>query len=146
MRATRDLLRRRLPRMRKRAEWLGHLQQTPRQYHLPAMGQKSASKANRGGGAERLLDPAGHKSSEGALALLAPYDCLLRARELTMLKTATHHEANTRYLLRTVPGSGESLRLGLLSAVHDMERFPRVHDVVSSCRLGKCAKAAAGKR
>jgi transposase len=35
MRATRDLLRRRLHLARKRAELLAHVQQTNRQYHLP---------------------------------------------------------------------------------------------------------------
>src|SRR5262247_4860136 len=38
MRATRDLLRRRIHLMRKRAEWLGHIQQTNSQYNLPDIG------------------------------------------------------------------------------------------------------------
>jgi len=33
-----------------------------------------------------------------------------------------------------------------LYAIHDMARFPRVHDCASYCRLVKCAKASAGKR
>src|SRR5262245_20114652 len=50
MRATRDLLRRRLHLTRKRAELLAHIQNTNRQYHLPELGKKIAYKANRGGG------------------------------------------------------------------------------------------------
>jgi hypothetical protein len=42
MRATRDLLRRRLHRARKRAALLAHVQHTNRQYHLPALGNKIA--------------------------------------------------------------------------------------------------------
>jgi hypothetical protein len=38
------------------------------------------------------------------------------------------------------------LSLVLLYEMHDMQRCPRVQDVVSSCRLGKCAKASAGTR
>jgi hypothetical protein len=38
------------------------------------------------------------------------------------------------------------LRLVLLSAMHDITRFPRVQDCVSSCRLVNCAKESAGKR
>src|SRR5437773_5396389 len=38
MRATRDLLRRRRPRMRKRAELLTHVQQTNSEDHLPEIG------------------------------------------------------------------------------------------------------------
>ena len=30
--------------------------------------------------------------------------------------------------------------------MHDIERFPRVQDFVSYCRLVKCAKESAGKR
>src|SRR5262252_469236 len=30
--------------------------------------------------------------------------------------------------------------------MHDIARFPRVQDFVSSCRLVKCAKESAGKR
>jgi transposase len=42
MRATRDLLRRRIPLMRQRAELLAHIQNTNRQYNLPEIGKKIA--------------------------------------------------------------------------------------------------------
>jgi hypothetical protein len=80
------------------------------------------------------------------LALLGHYDDLLRDMELSILRTAKQHNAHTRYLLRTVPGIGEMLSLVLLYAIHDLARFPRVQDVVSYCRLGKCAQESAGKR
>ena len=86
------------------------------------------------------------KSIEVDLALIDHYDCLLRDMELTILKPAKQHDANTRYLLRTVPGIGEILSLVLLYEMHDIQRFPRVQDVVSYCRLVKCAKESAGKR
>ena len=34
----------------------------------------------------------------------------------------------------------------LLDAIHDITRFPRVPDVLSSCRLGTCTQASAGQR
>jgi transposase len=40
MRATRDLLRRRMPLMRKRAALLAHIQNTHSQYNLPEIGKK----------------------------------------------------------------------------------------------------------
>jgi transposase len=146
MRATRDLLRRRMHLMRKRAELLTHIQNTNSQYHLPEIGKKIAYKANRHGVAERFADPAVHKSIEVDLALIDHYDRLLRDMELTILKTAKPHDANTLYLLRTVPGIGEILSLVLLYEIHDIHRFPRVQDFVSYCRLVTCAKEAAGKR
>ena len=57
MRATRDLLRRRMHLADKRAELLAHVQNTNSQYNLPAIGQKIAYKANRDGVAERFADP-----------------------------------------------------------------------------------------
>jgi transposase len=146
MRATRDLLRRRMHLMRKRAELLTHIQNTNSQYNLPEIGKKIAYKANREGGAERFPDPAVQKSIEVDLALIGHYDHLLRDVELTILKTARQHHANTLYLLRTVPGIGEILSLVLLYEIHDIDRCPRVQDFVSYCRLVKCRKESAGKR
>jgi transposase len=146
MRATRDLLRRRMHLMRKRAELLTHIQNTNSQYNLPEIGKKIAYKANRDGVAERFPDPAVQKSIEVDLALIDHYDRLLRDMELSILKTAKQHDANTLYLLRTVPGIGEILSLVLLYEMHDIQRFPRVQDFVSYCRLVKCAKESGGKR
>src|SRR5437867_7797715 len=146
MRATRDLLRRRMHLMRKRAELLTHVQQTNSQYNLPEIGKKIAYKANRTGVAERLADPAVQKSIEVGLALIDYDDQLLRDLELAIVTTAKQHDANTLYLLQTVPGIGKILSLVLLYEMHDIARFPRVQDFVSYCRLVKCAKESAGKR
>ena len=146
MRATRDLLRRRGHLVRKRAELLTHVQQTNRQYNLPELGKDIAYKTNRPGVAERFADPAVQKSVEVDLALIDYYDQLLRDLELTIVQTAKQHDANTLYLLQTVPGIGKILSLVLLYEIHDIARFPRVQDFVSYCRLVKCAKESAGKR
>ena len=146
MRATRDLLRRRMYLTRKRAELLAHIQNTNSQYNLPEIGKKLAYKANRDGVAERFPDPAVQKSMEVDLALLG-YDApLLNDLELHIVKAAKQHDANTLYLLQTVPGIGKILSLVLLYEIHDIQRFPSVQDFVSSCRLVKCAKESAGKR
>jgi transposase len=146
MRATRDLLRRRMYLTRKRAELLAHIQNTNSQYNLPEIGKKLAYKANRDGVAERFPDPAVQKSMEVDLALLGYYDPLLRDLELHIVKAAKQHDPNTLYLLQTVPGIGKILSLVLLYEIHDIQRFPSVQDFVSYCRLVKCAKESAGKR
>ncbi len=146
MRATRDLLRRRMHLARKRGELLAHVQNTNSQYNLPAIGKKIAYKANRAGVAERFADPAVQKSIEVDLALITYYDELLRDVELSIVKTAKHHDAHTLYLLQTVPGIGKILSLVLLYEIHDIARFPRVQDFASYCRLIKCARESAGKR
>ena len=146
MRATRDLLRRRMYLTRKRAELLAHIQNTNSQYNLPEIGKKLAYKANRDGVAERFPDPAVQKSMEVDLALLGYYDPLLSDLELHIVKAAKQHDPNTLYLLQTVPGIGKILSLVLLYEIHDIQRFPSVQDFVSYCRLVKCAKESAGKR
>ena len=145
-RATRALWRRRLSLSRTRAELLAHIQNTNSQYNVPEIGKKLASKANRAGVAERFPDPAVQKSMEVDLALIGSDDHLLSDVELHSVKAAKQHDAQTLYLLQTVPGIGKILRLVLLYELHDIQRFPRVQDFVSSCRLVTCAKASAGKR
>jgi transposase len=140
MRATRDLLRRRLPLTRKRAELLAHIQNTNSQYNLPEIGKKLAYKANRDGVVERFSAPAVQKSVEVDLARIGYYDQLLSDVELTIVQTAKQHDAHTLYRLQSVPGIGKILSLVLLYEIHDMSRFPRVQDFVSSCRLVKCAQ------
>jgi transposase len=146
MRATRDLLRRRMHLMRKRAALLAHIQNTNSQYNLPEIGKKIAYKANRDGVAERFPDPAVQKSMEVDLALIGYYDQLLSDVELHIVKAAKQHDAQTLYLLQTVPGIGKILSLVLLYEIHDIQRFPRVQDFLSYCRLVKCVKESAGKR
>lgn len=70
MRATRDLLRRRMRLMRQRAQLLAHIQNTNAQYNLFEIGNKIAYKSNRTEVAERFTDPAVHKSIEVELALI----------------------------------------------------------------------------
>jgi hypothetical protein len=146
MRATRDLLRRRMPLAHKRGELLAHVQNTHSQYNLPAIGKNIADTANRDGVAERCADPAVQKSIAVDLSLVSPDDELRRDVALTILKTAKHHDVNTRYLLQTVPGIGTILRLVRLDEMHHIDRCPSVQDFASYCRLVKCAKESNGKR
>jgi transposase len=111
MRATRDLLRRRMHLTRKRAELLAHIQNTHSQYNLPEIGKKLAYKANREGVAARFPEPAVQKSMEVDLALIGYDDQLLSDVELHIVKAAKQHDAQTLYLLQTVPGIGKILSL-----------------------------------
>jgi transposase len=62
------------------------------------------------------------------------------------VQTATQHDAQALYRLQAVPGIGKILSVVLLYEMHDSTRFPRVQDLVSSCRLVTCAKESARKR
>jgi transposase len=79
------------------------------------------------------------------VALIDHYDALLTEVELTIVRTAKHHDATVFHRLRSVPGIGKILALVILYEIHDIARFPRVQDFASYCRLVKCAKESAGK-
>ncbi len=72
MRATRDLLRRRLHLVRKRGQLLAHIQNTRAQYNLPAFGKRLAYPGNRDGVVEHFPDPSVRKSIEVDVALHRP--------------------------------------------------------------------------
>lgn len=146
MRATRDLLRRRCHRVRKRAELVAHIHTTTSHYTLPELGQKLAYQANREGVAEHCPAPSVRKTIEVAVALINPYDHLLGAVALSMTPTAQAPDGQTFSRLPSVPGSGQMLALVIVSEMQDSARFPRVQDFVSYCRVVQCAKASGGNR
>jgi transposase len=146
MRATRDLLRRRMYFMRSRSELLAHIQNTNAQYNLPAFGKKIAYRANRTGVAEAFADPHVQKTIAVDLQSLDFYDQLLTDLELHITKTAKEHDPRSFYQLRSIPGVGKILALVLLYEIHDIARFPRVQDFASYARLVRCPKESAGKR
>ena len=146
MRATRDRLRRRTPRMRNRAELFAHVHTTNSQYNLPELGKKLAYKATRDGVAERFEEAAVQKPIAVDLGPITSDDELLKDLELSILHTAKPHEAPTLYLLQTVPGVGKILSLVLLDEIPRIARFPSVQDFASYGRLVTCSKESGGKR
>ncbi|PIU56495.1 MAG: IS110 family transposase [Chloroflexi bacterium CG07_land_8_20_14_0_80_51_10] len=146
MRATRDLLRRRMYLMHKRAELLAHIENTNSQYNLPPFGKKLAYKSNRSGVADRFPDPAVKESVAVDLHLLDFYDKLLNGLELFILKNARVHDPQSLYLLQTTHGIAKILSLVMLYEIHDINRFPTVADFISYCRLVKPERESAGKK
>ena len=146
MRATRDLLRRRLHLVRKRGQLLAPIQMTAQQYNLPPLEKHIAYPAHREGVAEHFPDRAVRQSIELDLALLERYDDLLRDLELDLVRQAKQHDPQAFQRLRPVPGIGKALALTILYEIHDVHRFDRVQEFASYARLVKCAVESAGKR
>ena len=146
MRSTRDLLRRRTHLARKRAELIAHIQNINHQYNFAAMGRISR-KCDRAKTdlAERFTDPSVQKNMELDISLIEHYDKLLNHLEHELSLLAKVHDADSYFRLRSVPGVGRVLGLTILYEIHDIDRFPRVQDFVSYCRLVKSAKESAGK-
>jgi len=145
MRSTRDLLRRRMFFMRKRAELLAHIQNTNSQYNLPSFEKSIARKRNRKGVKEHFPDKSVRKNIELDLELLNHYDTLLNDIELYLTNHAKEHQPNNLYLLQTIPGIGKILALVLLYEIEDISRFERVQNFTSYARLIKPQKESAGK-
>ena len=146
MRATRDLLRRRLHLVRKRGQLLTHIQNTRAQYNLPAFAKRLAYPGNRDGVVEHFPDPSVRKSIEVDVALIDHYDALVTDLELTIVRDAKRHDADAFHRLRSVPGIGKVLALTILYEIHDVTRFDRVQEFASYARLVKCVHASAGKK
>jgi transposase len=146
MRATRDLLRRRLYLVRKRGQLLAHIQNTHHQYNLPEPSRKIIYRANRDGIPEKFTDPSVRKSVEADFALIEVYDRLIRELELHIVRTVKEHDPDSFLRLRSLPGVGKILALTILYEIHDIHRFPSVQDFASYARLVTCAQASAGKR
>jgi transposase len=146
MRATRDLLRRRLHLVRKRGQLLAHLLNTNHQYNLPDFGRRLAYPAHRQGVAEHFEEPVVRKSIEVDLALLERYDALIQELELYLVRQAKLQAPQGFQLLRSIPGVGKVLALTILYEIHDVRRFPRVQEFASYARLVRCRKESAGKK
>ena len=145
MRATRDLLRRRLHLVRKRGQLLAHIQMTNQQYNLPAFAKRIAYPSNREGVADHFEDRVVRKSVAVDLALLDRYDTLLTDLESYLVRQAKQHDPQAFQLLRSIPGVGKVLALTILYEIHDVHRFDRVQQFASYARLVKCAKESAGQ-
>ena len=146
MRATRDLLRRRLHLVRKRGQLLAHIQMTNQAYNPPAFGKRIAYPANREGVADHFEDRVVRKSIAVDLGLLERYDALITDLELYLVHQAKLHEPQGFQLLRSIPGIGKVLAMTILYEIHDIQRFDRVQEFASYARLVKCAKESAGKK
>ena len=146
MRSTRDLMRRRNHFMRKRAELLTHIKNTNAQYNLPPIIKNLSRQHNRHEIPERFDDESVQKSIEVDIHLIDYYDELLHRLERNILKNAKEHDPKALTLLQSVRGIGDILALVILYEIHDINRFPRVQEFASYCRLVKPFKESAGKK
>lgn len=145
MRATRDLMRRRLHFVRHRGQLLAHIQMTHHQYNLASPGKRISYRTNRDGIGEGFEDLSVRDSIAADLALVDHYEVVIGKLELSVLRRARGHDHNGFQLLRSIPGVGRVLALTILYEIHDIGRFERVQDFASYSRLVKCQHSSGGK-
>ena len=148
LRETRDLLRRRMYLVHKRAELITHIQIVNAQYNLPEFGKKLIYAKNRAElkVAERFEQPHLHKSVAIDLALIDVLDEQIGDVELYLERTVKVEDPQTYHLLKTIGGVGKILGLTLLYEIHDIRRFPDVGEFLSYARLVRCGHESAGKK
>jgi transposase len=148
MRETRDLLRRRLFLVRRRAEAMAHIQNTYSQYNFAPLPKKLLLASSRGqvGIAERFEHPSVRKSVAVDLTLIDHYDTIIHDVEQHLVQTVKVDDLQTYHRLQTVPGIGKILGLVLLYEIHDIGRFAQVGDFLSYARLVRCVHESAGKK
>ena len=145
MRATRDLLRRRMYLSHQCSQLVAHIQNTRTQYNLPAFDKKISRRYNLEGIADRFEEPAVKKSIEVDLVAIDSLHQILKKLEWYIEKTAKQHDYHTFYLLRSIPGVGQILALVILYEIHDINRFPRVQQFSSYSMLVRPRKESNGK-
>jgi len=145
MRATRDLMRRRLHFVRHRGQLLAHIQMTHHQYNLPSPGKRISYRSNRVGLGDGFEDLSVRESIAADVSLANHYELLINELELSVLRQARGHDANSLQILRSIPGIGKVLALTILYEIHDIHRFERVQQFASYSRLVKCQHTSAGK-
>jgi len=148
MRETRDLLRRRMFLVHKRAEAITHVQNTNSQYNLPPFGKKLVYAANRAelAVAERFTDPSVRRTVEVDLDLVDHLDESIAELERYLTRTAKVDDVQTYERLRTIRGVGPILALVLLYEIHDIRRFETVGQFLSYARLVRPDHESAGKK
>jgi transposase len=145
MRATRDLMRRRLHFVRHRGQLLAHIQNTHHQYNQAAPGKRITYRSNREGIGQGFEDPSIRESLAADLALVDHFEVVIGDLEASLVRKARVHDPGSFHLLRSVPGIGKVLSLTILYEIHDILRFKRVGEFASYSRLVKCQKSSAGK-
>lgn len=146
MRATRDLLRRRMMFTRYRADLSAHVQNTVSQYNLPPLNLRTDRRADLPEIPAHFPDPVVRQMVELDTTVIDHLDAQLRVLEQDLAMKAKAHDAFAYHLLRSVPGIGRILALVILYEVEDIHRFPTVGQFASYARLVKCAKESAGKK
>ena len=145
MRATRDLLRRRMNIVRHGAQLKAHVKNTTSQYNLPPNGLNLRYPCNREKMHHVFDDISVQKSIDLDLHLIDCYEKALYKVEYHIKKQAKQFNATNFNLLKTICGVGDILALTILYEIGDIQRFDTVQKFASYSRLVKCKAESAGK-
>ena len=145
LKSTRDLMRRRLRLMRQRAELIAHIHNTLSQYNLPPSTANLRYAKHRKVLRSVSSDLSVQHSIDLDLNRIDFYDQQLGSVEWYLRQQARSFDRNAILLLKSIPGVGRILSMTILFEIGTIDRFERVQNFVSYCRLVKCQRQSAGK-
>jgi len=143
MRATRDLMRRRMHITRHGAQLKAHIKNTGSQYNHPPNALNLRYPSARQQMRNRFDEPAVQASIDLDLNLVDFYHKELVKVEWHIKKHARQHRPVDFHLLKTISGIGDILALTILYEIGDISRFESVQKFASYSRLVKCKAESA---
>jgi len=145
MRATRDLLRRRMKLVRHGANLKAHVSNTTSQYNLPPNKVNLKNVCAREQLRSTFPDAVVQRNINLDMAVLEFYAKELSKIEWFLEQQAKQHNPVHLHILRTVSGIGRILALTIIYEIGDIHRFESVQKFASYARLVKCKAESAGK-
>ena len=145
MRATRDLLRRRMKIVRHGANLKAHVANTTSQYNLPPNKVNLKNVSAREQLKSTFPDPVVQRNIDLDMAVLECYAKELSKIEWFLEQQARQHDPVHLHILKSVSGIGRILALTIIYEVGDIHRFESVQKFASYARLVKCKAESAGK-
>jgi len=145
MRATRDLLRRRMKLVRHGANMKAHVANTTSQYNLPPNKVNLKNLCAREQLRSTFPDPVVQRNIDLDMAVLECYAEELSKLEWYLEQQAKQHNPVHLHILKSISGIGRILALTIIYEVGDIRRFESVQKFASYARLVKCKAESAGK-
>ena len=145
MRATRDLLRRRIKIVRHGAHLKAHVSNTTSQYNLPPNKVNLKNVSAREQLKSTFPDPVVQRNVDLDMAILDAYAKERSKVEWFIEQQAKQHNPVHLNLLKTISGIGRILSLTIIDEIGSIDRFESVQKFASYSRLVKCKAESAGK-
>jgi len=145
MRATRDLLRRRMKIVQHGADLKAHVVNTTSQYNLPPNKVNLKNVSAREQLRSAFPDLSVQKNINLNMAILDCYAEQLSKVEWYVEQQAKQHKPIHLHILKSIHGIGRILSLTIIYEIGNINRFESVQKFASYSRLVKCKAESAGK-
>lgn len=145
MRATRDLLRRRMKIARHGADLKAHVVNTTSQYNLPPNKLNLKNITAREQLKSTFSNTSVQKNIDLDMVILDCYAKQLAKVEWFIEQQARQHKPIHLHILKSIQGVGRILSLTIIYEIGDINRFESVQKFASYARLVKCKAESDGK-